>query len=334
LENILVTTDKNSEVVFKIADLGLFQFRKGDDAFDIFLGAREGTKTFGAPEAHRGDNETRTRLIITNKSDIWSLCCIFSVVAAWSVHGFQEIERYSNNRSEELNRRSALINANCFHDGENVISTVFDMHDIIRSTCNADDHVTRKVLDLIEEVLLKSNPETRFDAETLHAKCRRIIADAKKVEYQHKMEGIQPNSPHLTQTPEREVTSRPPPPVRPPPTHFPRTSIYEPPENAIVVHRRHASGNEEFNSTTDSKQVAEESKPEPLPHFGVSQMSRLIEDNKKIFKSLRQSAIPSDYTLAGVLQRLTRLKDYDHVCAPKIQTLSSYLILFDKLIFH
>ncbi|KIW66740.1 hypothetical protein PV04_06040 [Phialophora macrospora] len=173
---------------FKLADPGFARFEKQDieskDATD-YMG---GTSTFGAPECyvleHRKQRGKRTSLI-PRSNDIWSLGCVLSIAATWSVYGVSGVEQFAEVRKKAINQ--IIYNRNVaeqpdvtleagdfFHDGQKVLEAVIQWHRFLRNGQRKSDKITDKVLDLVENAMLIPDPSGRIPAQKLCEKLHRI----------------------------------------------------------------------------------------------------------------------------------------------------------------
>ncbi|KAK7920892.1 hypothetical protein PG985_008914 [Apiospora marii] len=173
---------------FKLADLGFAKFRKKDEnGLEPSTGLVGLTETYGAPETDRKRRHRRggTRTDYTQKIDIWSLGCVFSVAATWVVLGCQGVLTYDKlrqNAIEEL-RKSQAKNipntADAFHDGQHVLSAVTEWHGYLRTSMRKSDTITSEILDLIDTQMLQSAPHQRLASRELVIKFAGHVAAAK-----------------------------------------------------------------------------------------------------------------------------------------------------------
>ncbi|KAL9082442.1 MAG: hypothetical protein Q9165_008894 [Trypethelium subeluteriae] len=140
---------------FKLGDLGVSHFTKR-----ILVHDAGGTKTYGAPECYDYDDYfTKTPRKISNKVDIWSVGAIFSEAIEWSVHGYNGLERYRQQRSQEHSHIHDFRDTGCFHDGNALLSTVGSIHEGVRYDLRLSDTITDGsdgvpgILSITEEML-------------------------------------------------------------------------------------------------------------------------------------------------------------------------------------
>ena len=271
--NILVKSGKSDsayESYFKLADLGLSHFQRvlegqGDTRAADSHGTRSYgslhvpmsrigllTTVIGAPECYRLDDFLeRSTLKVKKNVDIWSLGCVFSEAAVWVACGYTGVISYRQQRRSETSSFTAFKDADCFHNGVTVLSTVTKWHEYCLSVLRQSDYITASVLGLVKEMLEKT--EYRLDAEQLWGRATQRIQDAKFQEGREK-ERIA-NGGHPTVSPSRDTTlygppESPPNPYPPPPPQFTNTD-QTPPRSS----QRNSRGG------SDSKQ--------PPPNFGA-----------------------------------------------------------------
>jgi hypothetical protein len=58
-----------------------------------------------------------------------------------------------------------------FHDGKKVLPEVIALHALLRGNIGTGDHITDKILDLIDGHLLQGDPVSRYDSKEL---CRHL----------------------------------------------------------------------------------------------------------------------------------------------------------------
>ncbi|KAK7911645.1 Protein kinase domain-containing protein [Apiospora marii] len=87
------------------------------------------------------------------EEDIWSLGCVFSVVATWVVLGADGVTQYGKVRQKAQKRRTGIANDN-FHDDQQVLPEVKAWHRYLRVAARRTDTITSKVLDLVDNYML------------------------------------------------------------------------------------------------------------------------------------------------------------------------------------
>jgi len=141
----------------------------------------------GAPECDPQRSKTTTPQLQT--IDTWSFGCVLSAVATWVILGSQAYDNYRQVRMleiAELRQRvedgkggSAPSGDDAFHDGTQVLPSVLHWHDFLRNSSRKADTISHRVLDLVEEKMLLTNPNRRLSFEMLCEKLEEIIILAK-----------------------------------------------------------------------------------------------------------------------------------------------------------
>ncbi|KAK7977786.1 hypothetical protein PG988_005276 [Apiospora saccharicola] len=174
---------------FKLADLGFARFRmKDENGLEPRAGLMGLTETYGAPETdrRRRTRQGGTATDYTQKIDIWSLGCVFSVAATWVVLGRQGVLVYDKLRQNaimelrESEAHSRPTAADAFHDGQQVLAAVTEWHEHLRDTMRKSDTITSEILDLVDTNMLQQAPQQRLSSRALIDKLRRCVAGAKR----------------------------------------------------------------------------------------------------------------------------------------------------------
>lgn len=137
----------------------------------------------GAPECHRSDAFLeQSKINVSPSIDIWSFGGICSEAAVWVVLGMPGLIKYRQERQQEIYKHGTVQDGSCFHDGENVLDTVKDMHRRLMKDgeVRPKDHVTRPVLDQMVTSMLEESPGGRQNATWLWKKSQKIIDEAQK----------------------------------------------------------------------------------------------------------------------------------------------------------
>ena len=162
------------DVEFKIADLGVSHFKRhvtsqgeavdrdtygtrayGILHFEISPDITAVNRTLGAPECYRANGEIeRVRFQVNQKVDIWSLGCVFSEAAVWLVYGKDHLLEYRRRRGNETEQIKGFRDGNCFHDGENVLTTVKTIHKTLPADVRLCDRVTRRIVNMVTDEML------------------------------------------------------------------------------------------------------------------------------------------------------------------------------------
>jgi serine/threonine protein kinase len=141
----------------------------------------------GAPETY----ETRrgTKIAVPRSVDIWSLGCVFSLAATWVTLGLDGVRTYEFNRKKAIaalveqqhspnNRNLAptvkaqpvLACGDYFHNGRTVLPEVWEWHSYLRNIMRRTDHISDKVLDIVESSMLLEESGERVEAKKLRTK--------------------------------------------------------------------------------------------------------------------------------------------------------------------
>lgn len=175
----------------RLADFGFAHWEFDRNNMETFMVG--GTSTYGAPECDwkaRGGTMTPH----TQKIDTWSFGCVLSAVATWIVLGSQAYDKHfvaaRTNNIMELRRRretnatiSVPTSDDAFHDGRHVLPAVSHWHDYLRNSARRADTITYRVLDLVDDKMLRASPSMRDDFESLVEKLNGIVVLARR-EYQ------------------------------------------------------------------------------------------------------------------------------------------------------
>jgi hypothetical protein len=176
------------DVTFKLADLGLSDLtlapqkegevrRRDVGSTQTFSKSLASPSTIelicsGAPEYCRdeADSFLRSTIIEAKPSkDIWSLGCVWSEAAVWSVLGREGLNEYRKDRAAATNRVQRLRStaySGCFHDGKKVLETVYSMHHRVREERRRNDFVVHDIITIIEDMLEEAS--SRPDATQIY----------------------------------------------------------------------------------------------------------------------------------------------------------------------
>ena len=180
-DNILVVISQTDSayqgIQFKVADMGLSHFKtiiqSETEAIDLDTG---GTRTYGAPECYAPSSFTeRRRNRVKRSVDIWSLGCIYSEAAVWTVHGFDGVRRYRRKRSEATSRLQNFRGGDCFHDSQSRLDIVDEQHKNLKPDFSHEDYITGWILDTMVVEMLSQKPGSRPTAEQLDDKAERAV---------------------------------------------------------------------------------------------------------------------------------------------------------------
>ena len=132
----------------------------------------------GAPECCRfTDSIEAYSLQIKQDVDVWSIGCVLSEAAIWVVGGFCSLQEYRRRRKMETESIPLLKDCDCFHNGENPLAVVLDLHRTLPYECRTSDYVTAVALSkIIKETLVAS--EARPTARFLYQRSQQILESA------------------------------------------------------------------------------------------------------------------------------------------------------------
>ncbi|KAI0379192.1 hypothetical protein F5Y04DRAFT_259958 [Hypomontagnella monticulosa] len=159
-DNILRVDDE-----FKLADFGFAKFKPmNPNSFPPKERLTGGTETYGAPECDRARSDPSVS--VSQTIDIWSFGCVLSVSATWVVVGYQGVLAYHKLRQSAIkklrDRRangenvSVPVADDAFHDGVDVLPEVKEWHNYLRSVLRVSDTITGRILDLVDERMLRT----------------------------------------------------------------------------------------------------------------------------------------------------------------------------------
>ena len=97
--------------------------------------------------------------------DIWSLGCVFSLVATWIVLGQRGLHEYEWIRREARRQTTDDAGAgDAFHDDRKPLGKVREWHKHLITTARQSDSVTPRIIKLIDDYMLVEKPEHRYTA--------------------------------------------------------------------------------------------------------------------------------------------------------------------------
>lgn len=186
-DNILVDLDPAGRGPYQfgpiIADLGHSHTRHiSADISDVPAVDRRGNQTYCAPESsHHADFRRTGPNRITSEADIFSAGAVFSDAASWVAKGDYGRQDYLNRRRDNLGGKEGFGGSGyetAFHDGDDRLSCVDEMHHDIRSCVPSQDNLTPRVLDIIEKHMMVL-PNSRLRASLLRTKFELEVRRAK-----------------------------------------------------------------------------------------------------------------------------------------------------------
>lgn len=153
----------------------------------------------GGPEGTGGGQS-----LVSQRFDIWSLGCVFSEAATWVALGHRGIslfqlvrksgqlgdttdaEQGNNVESGSSSGHShddsftRIRGLDRFHDGSKMSSTVEDWHAHVRQALRRCDPLTEKILGIVENDMLKADPNDRSSANEVAQKVKSCIVAARR----------------------------------------------------------------------------------------------------------------------------------------------------------
>ncbi|KAK3368842.1 hypothetical protein B0T24DRAFT_706998 [Lasiosphaeria ovina] len=165
--NILVFMRPGSKFgsSFKLADFGV-----------------SASHMYSPPESYQhgiiGKEDSNPSLVL---GDIWSLGCVFSEAAVWSVMGESGRLEYRQSRLDETNETSLRGTGynGCFHNGSAALDAVQRMHSLMVTTSRHPDGITHRMSKLIIESMLQSEV-LRGSSRMTYERARSVIHDAEE----------------------------------------------------------------------------------------------------------------------------------------------------------
>ncbi|KAH8724817.1 hypothetical protein GQ44DRAFT_727596 [Phaeosphaeriaceae sp. PMI808] len=136
------------------------------------------TDAYGAPEVSRMKLPDGTLSGVTQSIDTWSLGCVLSVAATWVVLGFQGVRQFERLRQLSPHNKIDGVKYDRFHDGFDVLPEIRKWHNYLRGHVRCSDTTTLLVLDTIENSMLQTEPNNRFELKDLCEKFKEILETA------------------------------------------------------------------------------------------------------------------------------------------------------------
>ncbi|CAN8104211.1 unnamed protein product [Discula destructiva] len=191
-DNILISTKDDAKFDFtpKIVDFGLFsRVTRSTSSSSTAMGKNtQGNQMYSSPESsHNVLYRQRGPSMVTTKADIFAMAAVFSSACAWVAGGVELQQCYDHNREachDAIPRFHGTAYKWCFHDGQQCIDAVYDMHREIRGICeDRHDHITPAVLDIIEKrVFHKQEPAERSAARDIYSDLANLLCGASEVD--------------------------------------------------------------------------------------------------------------------------------------------------------
>lgn len=138
------------------------------------------TYAAGAPECYRPDETSvRDKLRVGQNVDIWSLGCVYSEAARWIKNHYKGVVLYRNERREEISKIPGFQDADCFHDGNRILTAVRESHKKSTTNLRTEDYITKTVVDRMIADMLDVAP-ARPTAANLWYKSKGIVSEARQ----------------------------------------------------------------------------------------------------------------------------------------------------------
>jgi hypothetical protein len=179
---------------------------------------------------------------------------VLSVTATWIVKGKFGIKQYATARRLGRGQRTNSDVSDAFHDGHDVLPEIKHWHNHLNEIRRHSDHVTPRILELIEKDMLLKESNRRDTCFNIHENLSRILKDAKQ-QFESKRKEMHPNilsalrskneafgsqmsldPPGLSTGSERTESQHTPPPSTP--TEPSRPSISHPSLTSVLTERR------------------------------------------------------------------------------------------------
>ncbi|KAL5371662.1 hypothetical protein DPSP01_014098 [Paraphaeosphaeria sporulosa] len=181
--NIIVVDNE-----YKLADPGFAKFQKRleSDRDSIPEIIQDGlTQSYAAPECFARNRNARAK--VPQSVDIWSVGCVLSMAVTWIVLGSQGVYQFKMLRQKAVDRilefapkdpqQRTIDPGDFFHNGIEILPEVKQWHKYLRSVARNTDHITKNMLDFIEQFLLiptGGNTE-RIPAEGLYTGLQEVL---------------------------------------------------------------------------------------------------------------------------------------------------------------
>lgn len=138
----------------------------------------------GPPEMDPKRVRKGTRTAVTQAIDTWSFGCVLSTSVTWVILGWPGLEQFETLRKTAIRRLRGQQNKdnsistpgaiNAFHDGQKVLPEVRYWHQYLRTVIRTSDPISRRILDLVDDKMLRSTPDKRISSADLCEKLKDI----------------------------------------------------------------------------------------------------------------------------------------------------------------
>ena len=134
----------------------------------------------GAPECYRPDERSvHDKLRVGQNVDIWSLGCVYSEAARWMKNQYKGVQAYRGERRKEISNIPEFRDADCFHNGDVVLTAVRESHRMSTTNLRMGDYITKAVVErMIPDML--DIALARPTAEKLWYKSKGIVLEARQ----------------------------------------------------------------------------------------------------------------------------------------------------------
>lgn len=144
--------------------------------------SRNDVQFTGAPECFKHDPDWENMPILASRhADIWSFACILSEAIVWMGLNYDGLQEYRAVRMAHESRSDYPKLSDCFHNGMKLLDLVPEWHTKAKQSLRGTDHITAKVVDIIEgRVLGEETPRFRIDANQFSKELDRALKEAQK----------------------------------------------------------------------------------------------------------------------------------------------------------
>ena len=134
----------------------------------------------GAPECYRPDERSvHDKLRVGQNVDIWSLGCVYSELARWMKNQYKGVQAYRGERRNEISKIPEFRDADCFHNGDAMLTAVRESHRKSTTNLRTGDYITKAVVERMIPDMLDISL-ARPTAEKLWYKSKGIVAEARQ----------------------------------------------------------------------------------------------------------------------------------------------------------
>ena len=150
---------------------------------DLFLppiATLANARAAGAPECYRPDERSvHDKLRVGQNVDIWSLGCVYSELARWMKNQYPGVQAYRRERRSEISKIPEFRDADCFHNGDAMLTAVRESHRKSTTNLRTGDYITKAVVERMIPDMLDISL-ARPTAEKLWYKSKSILAEARQ----------------------------------------------------------------------------------------------------------------------------------------------------------